>query len=59
MFIEIRNIGKKKKYYLTHSYKEEGKVLKIRRYLGENLSEKQIAKLKPQAEEAIKKQIDH
>jgi Fic family protein len=57
MFLEIREIGKKKKYYLTHSYKKKGKVHKIRRYLGENLSQKQIDKLKPQAEQAIKQQF--
>ena len=57
MFIEIRNIGKKKKYYLSHSYKENGKTKKIRRYLGENLSEKQIKKIKPQAEEILQERI--
>ena len=58
MFIEIRKLGKKNKYYLTHSYKKQGKVYKIRRYLGENLSPKQIEKLRPQAEKAIKQQFE-
>ena len=57
MFIEIREVGKKKKYYLTHSYKKRGKVRKIRRYLGENLTKKQIDKLRPQAEQALTYQL--
>ncbi|MAG60799.1 cell filamentation protein Fic [archaeon] len=58
MYLEIREIGKKKKYYLTHSYKKEGKVQKTRRYLGENLSNKQLLKIRPQAEKAIKVKIN-
>ena len=58
MFLEIRELGKKKKYYLTHSYKQEGKVKKIRRYLGENLTKQQIAKIQPQAEIAIMQRIE-
>lgn len=57
MFLEIRDVGKKKKYYLTHSYKEKGKVRKVRHYLGENLSDKQIEKLRPQAEESIRQKL--
>ena len=56
--IEVRDIGKKKKYYLTHSFREGKKVKKIRRYLGMDLSKKQIEKLKVRAEEIIKEQIE-
>jgi Fic family protein len=49
MFIETRKAGKKRKYYLAYAFREEGRVRKIRRYMGEDLSEEQIAKLKEQA----------
>ena len=38
MFIEIRKVGKDRKYYAVHSFREEGQVVKIRKYLGANLS---------------------
>lgn len=57
MNIEIRKIGKKKKYYLAHSFREGKKVRKIRRYLGVNLSKKQLGFLKKRAEEIIKQQV--
>ena len=58
MQLEIRKIGKSKKYYLAHSFREGQKVKKMRRYLGTNLSEKQIGTLRKRAEEIIKKQIE-
>lgn len=58
MYIEKRTQGKNTKYYLTHSYKEGKKTKKIRRYLGQNLSESEISKLKKRAEEIILEQID-
>ncbi len=57
MYIETRIIRKKKKYYLVHSCRENNQVKKIRRYLGVNLTEKQIKKLLPSAEAGIKQQI--
>jgi Fic family protein len=57
MFIEIRKVGKKDKYYLTHSYRKVGKNYKIRRYLGENLSQNKLNNLLPQAKNAINIQI--
>ena len=44
MFLEIQKSGKKKKYYLAHSFRENDKVRKIRRYLGENLSKEDLEK---------------
>lgn len=58
MKIEIRVQGKRKKYYLAHSFREGKKVKKIRRYLGTNLSAKNISKLKIRAEEIIRQQIE-
>ena len=57
MNVEIRKIGKRKKYYLAHSFREGKKVKKIRRYLGKDLSEKQLETLKKRAEEILKQQI--
>lgn len=58
MNLEIRKIGKRKKYYLAHSFREGKKVKKIRRYLGRDLSEKQLEVLKKRAEEILKQQIE-
>lgn len=57
MFIEIREQGKKKKYYLIHSYRIGEKTKRISRYLGSNLTEKNLEKLKKRAEEIILQQI--
>lgn len=57
MFVEIRKQGKKNKYYLVHSYRIGGNVKRISRYLGSNLSKKELEKLKKRAEELILEQI--
>jgi len=49
MFIEKR----KNKYYLIHSYREKGKVKRISRYLGSNLSEKELLERKKNAEQDL------
>ena len=48
MYVEKRKFGKRIKYYLVYSYREGGKVKKIRKYLGIDLSnnELEIAKKK-------------
>ncbi|PIN89455.1 Fic family protein [Candidatus Pacearchaeota archaeon CG10_big_fil_rev_8_21_14_0_10_34_76] len=38
MHLEKRKVGSKTKYYLAHSFREGGKVHKIRKFLGSNLS---------------------
>lgn len=57
MFVEIRKKGKNKKYYLVHSFREGRKVIKIRRYLGLNLSDHSLNAKKMQAESFIKEQL--
>ncbi len=57
MFIEIRKQGKKKKYYLVHSYRKEDKVHRISRYLGSDLNKKDIETLRKRAELLILEQI--
>jgi Fic family protein len=57
MHVEIRKKGKRTKYYLAHSFRERGKVRKIRKYLGEGLSDRQIAEKRVKAEEQIKETL--
>jgi len=57
MFIEIRKVGKKKKYYLAHSFRYGKKIVKIRRYLGSYLSKKKLQELRKRAEALILEQV--
>ncbi len=57
MFIEIRKQGKKKKYYLVHSYRKEDKVSRVSRYLGSDLSGNELEKLRKRAEALILEQL--
>jgi len=57
MHIEIRKRGKRKKYYLAHSFRKGKKVRKIRFYLGANLSKKQLDEKKKHAEKIINERI--
>lgn len=57
MFIEVRKAGKKKKYYLAHTFREGRKIRKIIRYLGADLSKKNLEVLRERAEVLIKEQI--
>lgn len=58
MHIEIRRRKKKKLYYLAHSFRDNGKVRKVRRFLGTDLTENKIYELRKHAEIAIIEQID-
>lgn len=42
MSVEIRTVGKRKKYYLSHSYRKDSKVTKVRVFLGTNLTKEEI-----------------
>ncbi|MBN2517302.1 MAG: Fic family protein [Candidatus Altiarchaeota archaeon] len=57
MHLEIRTIGKSKKYYLAHSFREGSRVRKIRRFLGTNLTDSQVSKLRTKAEEIIRQEV--
>ncbi len=57
MFIEVRERGKSKKFYLVHSYRQNGKIKRVSRYLGSNLSEKKLLELKKRAEQHILEEI--
>lgn len=53
MHLEVQRRGGKKFYYVAHSFRHEGKVKKLRKYLGVNLTEEEIAPLRPDAETAL------
>lgn len=57
MFIEKRRQGKKLKFYLIHSYRIGDKVKRISRYLGCDLNENTLEKLRKRAEILILEQI--
>ena len=59
MFVEKRKSGKNIKYYLVHSYRDENnKVTKLRRFLGTNLTEKELEKLRKRAEQILQEKIE-
>lgn len=55
MYVEKRKSGKQ---YLVYSYRENGKVKKIRKYLGKNLSDKELKKAREKAEKELKSIIE-
>lgn len=57
MFIEIRKAGKRKKYYLAHTFREGKKIRKVARYLGADLPKKKLEELRKRAEALINEQI--
>lgn len=57
MFIEVRTVSKYKKYYAVHSFREEGRVVKIRKYLGANLSGEELQEKGTKASKAISEQL--
>jgi Fic family protein len=59
MFIEKRRAGKRIKYYAVHSFREGKEVVKIRRYLGHNLSGKELERKKQIAWQFIQEQLRH
>jgi len=58
MYIEKRKSGKNIKYYLIHSYRDSGRVQKIRKYLGKNLSKNALREKEEKAKEKIKELLD-
>jgi Fic family protein len=58
MYIEKRKAGKKIKYYLAHSFREEGKVHKIRKLLGTDLPKEMLEERKNKAEKLILEEIE-
>ena len=57
MYLEKRKVKGKRKYYLSHSFREGGKVHKIRHLLGVDLSEEVLKDRKEKAEKLILEEI--
>jgi Fic family protein len=57
MNIEIHKVGKNRKYYLSHSYREGKKVKKIRIYLGVNLSKEKLEAKRKEAEKKLRERL--
>ncbi|MBW6442323.1 Fic family protein [Patescibacteria group bacterium] len=58
MYVEKRKVGKSIKYYLVHSYREGDKVEKIRKYLGSNLSQKELEQKSKEREKEILEELN-
>jgi Fic family protein len=58
MYVERRILGKSVKHYIVYSYREKGRVRKVRRYLGANLSKDALAEAKGKALKNIKSELD-
>ena len=57
MHLEKRKFGKKIKYFVSHSYREGGKVHKFRKYLGQDLKSAILEERKIIAEKLILEEI--
>ena len=57
MHIEKRKVGKRTKYYLSHSFREGSKVHKIRKFLGSDLSPEILEDRRKKAEHLIIEEI--
>jgi Fic family protein len=58
MYLEQRKTKKGVKYYLAHSFREGGKVNKIRVYLGSNIAPQVIHQRQEKATELLKQQLN-
>ncbi|MBI2112011.1 Fic family protein [Candidatus Woesearchaeota archaeon] len=57
MFIEIRESGNSKKYYLVYSYREKDHIKRASIYLGSNLKPKELLELRKKAERFILEKV--
>jgi len=57
MHLEVRVVGKQKKYYLAHSIRKGKNVKKLRFYLGANLSKGELEEKRKYAEETLKERV--
>jgi Fic family protein len=58
MYVEKRKLGKNIKYYLVYSYRDKNRVNKIRKYLGQNLDDRELELAKIGAKKEILKLLD-
>ena len=53
MYVEKRRVRNNLKYYLVYSYRENDKVKKIRKYLGQNLAKEELTEAKNNAKKQV------
>jgi Fic family protein len=58
MYIEKRKEGNKIKYYIAHSFREGGRVHKIRKFLGKDISDKELKERITKSEKIILEEIN-
>ena len=58
MHVEVRKVGRGRKFYLAHSYRKGKKIVKLRIYLGANLFPEEIAEKKTRAESTLRHRVD-
>jgi Fic family protein len=58
MYVEKRKEGKRIKCYLSHSFREGGKVHKIRKFLGKDINEQQLKERVKKATKIILEEIE-
>jgi Fic family protein len=59
MFIERQKRGKHVRYYAAHAFREGREIVKIRRYIGQDLSAEELAKKQRIAERHIREQLKY
>ncbi len=57
MFVEIRERGKSRKFYLVHTYRHNDKIKRVSRYLGSNLNEQKLLELRKKSEQHLLDEI--
>jgi len=58
MYLEKRKNKKGFKFYLSHSFREGGKVQKVRVYLGSNLDKKKLLEREEKAKQLLEQQLN-
>src|SRR3989344_4385663 len=58
MYLEQRKTKQGMKWYLAHSFREGGKVQKIRVYLGSNITKKVVVQRQERAKELLLQQLN-
>ena len=58
MHVETRKQGLKRKYYLAHSFRQAGKVRKLRVYLGSDIEPMELEQLRKLGEAKLKGRLD-
>jgi len=58
MHVEIRKVGGNRKFYLAHAYRKNGRAVKLRIYLGANLSPDEVVERRLEAEGKLRHRVE-